>query len=93
MALSRRRGCVGRGGASAAARLTRAWSPPPQVFYLHPPQQPVQDGDVLRGKFEMQRRSENHRLMRVTFTYAHGREAAGGGLQLAPERTSTYNIE
>ena len=33
------------------------------------------------------------RLRRATFTSAHGREAAGGGLQLAPERTSTYNIE
>ena len=48
---------------------------------------------MLRGKFDMQRRSENHRLMRVTFSFAHGRPQPTGGLQLAPERTHGYNIE
>lgn len=42
-----------------------------QAFYLHPPQRAV-DGDVLKGSFEMVRRSDNHRLMNVCFKFSHG---------------------
>ena len=38
---------------------------------MHPPQRAV-DGDVLKGTFEMVRRSENHRLMNVAFVFSHG---------------------
>lgn len=47
-----------------------------QAFYLHPPQRAA-DGDVLKGSFEMVRRSDNHRLMNVAFIFSHG--ALGSG--------------
>ena len=62
-----------------------------QVFYLHPAQ-PAEDGDVIQGSFEMVRRSENHRLMNVAFTIAHGR-AGPQGMQHGPSRVCRYNIE
>ena len=52
-----------------------------QAFYLHPPQRAV-DGDVLKGSFEMVRRSDNHRLMNVAFIFSHG--ACPGGASRWP---------
>jgi len=63
-----------------------------QAFFLHPPQ-PAQAGDVLRGSFEMVRKTENHRLLTVHFTLRHGRQGADGALELGPPRTEHFSIE
>jgi type I protein arginine methyltransferase len=63
-----------------------------QAFYLHPPQ-PVQAGDVLRGTFEMVRKTENHRLLTVHMGIQHGRKGADGKLQLGPAREEHFSIE
>ncbi len=63
-----------------------------QAFYLHPPQAALA-GDVLRGTFEMVRKSENHRLMTVHMSFQHGRAAPDGSVQLAPSRLVHYSIE
>lgn len=58
-----------------------------QAFYLHPPQRAA-DGDVLKGTFEMVRRSDNHRLMTVSFVFSHGARPHAAACARRRERTT-----
>ena len=48
---------------------------------------------MLRGKFEMVRKTENHRLLTVHMGIQHGRKGADGEVQLGPVREEHFSIE